>query len=210
MSDNFRTFDFSGDTSFGANRDESLFQGQDFDQASEFDDATSIDFGDLEDRLLAAGELVEPRLADPQLSNGWTESPEEEMVAFADELPRPRRGLRSEFLAEVTAVERRREQLRKLPVIAACLLAASVGLLPSPEPPAPGALSGMASRNGELPIAAGIPEELLGQFVLADSRAAVEAAGRNDDTWALVDACDKLRTRQYLSLQESISSRRRK
>jgi hypothetical protein len=209
MPDNFRTFDFSGDTSFGANRDESLFRGHDFDQESDFDDVASVDFSALEDRLLAAGELVEPRLADPE-SNGWSESPEEEMVAFAEELPRPRRGLRSEFLAEVTAIERRREQIRKLPVVAACLLAASVGLLPAPGPAAPDAMSGMASRNGELPIAAGIPEELLGQFVLADSRAAVEAAGRDDDNWALVDACDKLRARQFLSLQESISPRRRK
>ena len=182
MSDNFRTFDFSGDTSFGANRDESLFQGHDFDQKPEFDDVASVDFSAIENRLLAAGELTEPRLADLQPSNGWSESPEEDMVAFAYYLPRPRRGLRSEFLAEVTAIERRRDQLRKLPVDAACLLAASVGLLPSPEPTASDAMPGMASRNGELPIAAGIPEELLGQFVLADSRAAGEAAGRNDDT----------------------------
>lgn len=209
MSDNFRTFDFSGDTSFGVNRDESLLRGRGFDQESEFDDASDVDFSALEDRLLAAGDLTEPRLADPE-SNGWSESPEEEMVAFADELPRPRRGLRLEFLAEVTAIERRREQLRRVPVVAACLLAASVGLLPPLEPASADALSGMASRNGELPIAAGIPEELLGQFVLADSRAAVEAAGRDGDTWALVDACRDLRTRQHLSLRKGISSRRQK
>lgn len=191
MSDEIRKYDFTGETSFG--------------MPSEFDESSWDKFSALEDRLMAAGELTEP-----ELSDRWSDSPEEEIVAFADELPRPRRGLRSEFLAEVTAIERRREQLRKLPVVAACLLAASVGLLPPPAPAAPVSMSGMASRNGELPLAAGIPEELLGQFVLADSRAAVEAAGRKDDTWALVDACSDLRTRQHLSLRESISSRREK
>lgn len=191
MPDEIRKYDFTGETSFGT--------------PSNFDESSWDEFSALEDRLMVAGELAEP-----ELSDRWSESREEEIVAFADELPQPRRGLRSEFLAEVTAIERRREQLRKLPVVAACLLAASVGLLPSVAPAPPTAVASVASRNGELPLAAGIPEELLGQFVLADSRAAVEAAGRKGDTWALVDACRDLRTRQHRSLRDSISSRREK
>lgn len=180
MSDDFREFDFSSDESFS-------------------------EFSSLENRLSAAGEFPETD-ADTE----WPASAEEEIVAFADEPPKPRAGLRSEFLAEICAIERRRDRLRKLPVIAACVLAASVGFFRPDEPAGPEALPGLASRNGELPIAAGIPNELPGQFVLADSRAAVEAAVRTDDNWALVDACRDLRTRQYLSLQKSISSRAKK
>lgn len=143
-----------------------------------------------------------------QIDCAWNGSPEEELVALADEPPRPRAGLRSEFLDEVVAIERRREQLRRVPVIAACLLAASVGFFRPPNHTAPRELSDTASRNGELPIAAGIPDELLSQFVLSDSRAAVQAAGRNDDNWGLVDACRNLRTRQYESLQQSLTSDR--
>lgn len=181
MSDDFRKFDFTSEDSFS-------------------------EFSSLESRLFAAGEFPETATDE---DSAWPASAEEEIVAFADEPPKPRAGLRSEFLAEVCAIERRRERLRKLPVIAACVLAATVGFF-RPVPPTPQTVTGLASQNGELPIAAGVPDELFGQFVLADSRAAVEAAGRTDDNWALVDACRNLRTRQYLSLQKSISSRSEK
>lgn len=171
------------------------------------DEFSEFDFGDefssLESRLVAAG-------GSAGFPDAWPASPEEEIVALADELPQPRAGLRSEFLAEVCRIERRRDRLRKLPVLAACVLAASVGFFRPEVPSGPEGLPQLASRNGELPMAAGIPDELLGQFVLADSRAAVEAAGRADDNWALVDACRELRTHQYLSLQKSISTRETK
>lgn len=174
------------------------------DEFREFDftDDPSPEFSLLESRLFAAGEF-----SDVQQNGDWSASPEEEIVALAGEPPRPRAGHRSEFLAEVRAIERRREKLRRLPVIVACVLAASVGFFRPDEPATPYVTARSTSQNGELPIAAGVSAELLAQFVLADTRAAVEAAGRDDDNWGLVDACDKLRIRQYLSLRQSMSSR---
>ena len=86
-------------------------QFHDFD-FSDSDFSDDLEFESLESRLHAAGLVCDFQS-------------EEELVATADEVPQPRASLRTEFLDEVAAIERRREQLRRLPMLAACLLAAS-------------------------------------------------------------------------------------
>ncbi len=96
MSDDFREFDFSSDESFS-------------------------EFSSLENRLSAAGEFPETD-ADTE----WPASAEEEIVAFADEPPKPRAGLRSEFLAEICAIERRRYRPREFSVFSPSCLASTL------------------------------------------------------------------------------------
>lgn len=162
-------------------------QFHDFD-FSDSDFSDDLEFESLESRLHAAGLVCDFQS-------------EEELVATADEVPQPRASLRTEFLDEVAAIERRREQLRRLPMLAACLLAASAALLDLPTPSAAAPSFAMTEQGQKLPLVAGIPDELIRQHVLAETRAAVEAAGRADDSWALVDACRQLRARQSLHLQ---------
>ena len=116
---------------------------------------------------------------------------EEELLSLADDVPAPRAGLRDEFLVELGRVERRRERLRQLPVLAAFVAAALLGLF-GPSHESPDAGSAVASSNVQgsaVPLLHGVgPEELV-------------AACREADSWALVDAYSNRRDRHRAHFQ---------
>lgn len=118
---------------------------------------------------------------------------EAELLSMADEVPAPRASLRDEFLVELGRVERRRERLRQLPVLAAFLAAALLGLFgPSHESPDAGSAVASSDLQGSvMPLLHGVgPEELV-------------AASREADSWALVDAYSDRRDRYREHFQAS-------
>ena len=188
MSEIFRDFEGNDDPDQADLFDGDSHDGRGFDRVCEFD-VTS-----LEDQMYSLD-------ADMDVPSGVTlsHSPEECLRAAAAEPPRPRTGLRQEFLSEVAAIESSLERLSRLPAVVACLLAVCAGHFRPAERPAAVGSRVLTMHAETLPMAAGLLIDI--------PRRMFRVAGHDNtdwcDDWNLVDACHDRRAWQSFRLQRS-------
>ncbi len=138
----------------------------------------------------------------------WEYSPEVEMVMMASDLPAVRPSLRTEFLSELHSISDRRERIRRVPVVLACLVAAFVGFFGWRLQETDSAAIARADvrRSALDGFAPSAIEPDLSGYVLPDRHAAVHEAVRNEDAWQVVEAFDDLRHGQRVSLTTSFAA----
>lgn len=128
----------------------------------------------------------------------WEFAAEEELIYFCDDAPSPRAGLRTELLIQLDRVERSREFVSRLTVVASFLIASLLVVF------------GPSNDSTQAEAVAQVESDQMRRFRLGSPTIGppelVEAC-RETDSWALVDAYSEIRQQHCNTLAAKLRSR---
>lgn len=117
---------------------------------------------------------------------------EEEMVLYAEELPQLRLSLQTEFISRVETWERRREQLRQLPVTLSLMAIAVWAVL--------GGSGGRTDTNAMPEQTQVATRDIQSPWPHRFMHANIQTAYQNADSWAIVEAFQSDRDQRFRAL----------
>lgn len=126
----------------------------------------------------------------------WEFAAEEELIYFCDDVPDPRAGLRTEILIQLDRVDRGRELVSRLTVMASFMLAAVLVVF------------GPSSDTTQAEAVAQVETAGMSRFPLGSPTsgpALLVEASRESDSWALVEAYSEIREQHRNKLARRLS-----
>lgn len=126
----------------------------------------------------------------------WEFAAEEELIYFCDDAPDPRAGLRTEILIQLDRVDRGRELVSRLTVMASFMLAAVLVVF------------GPSNDTTQAEAVAQVEPAGMSRFPLGSPTsgpALLVEASRETDSWALVEAYSEIREQHRNKLCRKLS-----
>ena len=126
----------------------------------------------------------------------WEFAAEEELIYFCDDAPDPRAGLRTEILIQLDRVDRGRELVSRLTVMASFMLAALLVVF------------GPSNDATQAEAVAQVEPAGMSRFPLGSPTsgpALLVEASRETDSWALVEAYSEIREQHRNKLSRKLS-----
>lgn len=126
----------------------------------------------------------------------WEFAAEEELIYFCDDAPDPRAGLRTEILIQLDRVDRSRELVSRLTVMASFMLAAVLVVF------------GPSNDATQAEAVAQVEPAEISRFPLGSPTsgpALLVEASRETDSWALVEAYSELREQHRNKIARRLS-----
>jgi hypothetical protein len=126
----------------------------------------------------------------------WEFAAEEELIYFCDDAPDPRSGLRTEILIQLDRVDRGKELVSRLTVMASFMLAALLVVF------------GPSNDTTQAEAVAQVEPAGMSRFPLGSPTsgpALLVEASRETDSWALVEAYSEIREQHRNKLSRKLS-----